>query len=152
MMRPERMIGRGAACSLATATGHGNNPLHVRRGWGLWQGLAPEQEDPEFLHFCSPAWGYRAAFVLLRIASGQGVLTTVDEVVAHWAPAADREELAIFRRMVEVLTGLPADRELDAENPDVMVPLVAAMSRIENGQPPTMREVCSGWRLYLAGG
>lgn len=51
-----------------------NNPLNIRRSADLWQGLRKEQSDPEFFQFESIAWGYRAAFVVLRTyrtATGQ---------------------------------------------------------------------------------
>ena len=47
------------------------NPLNIRRTADLWQGLAERQPDPEFFTFRSMAWGYRAAFIVLRTSRGR---------------------------------------------------------------------------------
>ena len=35
-----------------------NNPGNLRRTGDRWQGLRPVQDDPEFLQFEAPCWGY----------------------------------------------------------------------------------------------
>lgn len=51
--------------------------------------------------------------------------------------------------MVCCLSGLEADQVLNPYDGKVMIPLVAAMSRVENGLPAVMAEVKEGWRLYM---
>ena len=48
-----------------------------------------------------------------------------------------------------MLSGLSPDQRLNPENRTDMMRLVAAMSRVENGVPPDMREVQAGWVRYL---
>ena len=38
---------------------------------------------------------------------------------------------------------------ITATNRDVMVPIVAAMSRVENGKDAVMADVEAGWKLFM---
>lgn len=60
------------------------NPLNIRRTADLWQGLAKEQNDPEFFTFKSIAWGYRAAFIVLRTYIRKHGINTVAAVIGRW--------------------------------------------------------------------
>lgn len=126
-----------------------NNPLNIRRSADLWQGLRKEQSDPEFFQFESIAWGYRAAFVVLRTYRHRYGANTIDRIVKRWAPQADGNDTEYYIRKVAVLTGLDRNEEVDDRNMKVMTDLVAAMSRVENGVPAVPREVLAGWNLYL---
>lgn len=124
------------------------NPLNIRRSADLWQGLAEEQKDPEFLTFRSMAWGYRAAFVVLRTYILKHRIDTVSAIIRRWAPPEDDNETDIYVRQVCVLTKFAPDRRLNPLDPRDMAPLVAAMSRVECGVPAVMAEVREGWELY----
>lgn len=126
-----------------------NNPLNIRRTADLWQGLKPEQTDPEFFQFKTIAWGYRAAFVVLRTYRHRYGADTIDRIVKRWAPPGDRNDTEYYIRKVAVLTGLDRHETIDADNPREMAELVAAMSRVENGVPARMDEVYAGWKLYM---
>lgn len=126
-----------------------NNPLNIRRSADLWQGLRKEQSDPEFFQFESIAWGYRAAFVVLRTYRHRYGANTIESIVKRWAPDADGNDTEYYIRKVAVLTGLARNEPVDDRNPKMMMELVAAMSRVENGVPAVMREVMAGWNLYL---
>ena len=46
-----------------------NNPGNIRRVRGQrWRGQCPEQQDPAFVQFTSPEWGYRATMTALVAA------------------------------------------------------------------------------------
>lgn len=125
------------------------NPLNLRTGNPLWQGLRKEQTDPEFLQFKSMDWGYRAAFVTLRTYCRKHGADTPRRIIARWAPEADGNSPQAYLQRVTVLSGLSPDQRLNPENRTDMMRLVAAMSRVENGVPPDMREVQAGWVRYL---
>lgn len=126
-----------------------NNPLNIRRTADLWQGLRQEQNDAEFFQFETMAWGYRAAFVVLRTYRNRYGANTIEKIVKRWAPEADGNDTEYYIRKVAVLTGLERNETVDERNPKMMMELVAAMSRVENGVPAVMREVMAGWNLYL---
>lgn len=70
--------------------------------------LAERQPDPEFFTFRSMAWGYRAAFIVLRTYCHKYGLRTVRDIIARWAPPEDGNDTGNYIRKVCVLTGLPA--------------------------------------------
>lgn len=125
-----------------------NNPLNIRRTATLWQGLSKEQNDPDFFQFESMAWGYRAAFVVLRTYRNRYGINTVERIVRRWAPEKDGNDTEYYIRKVTVLTGLERTQIVDDQDPRTMMNLVAAMSRVENGVPARQVEVCKGWKLY----
>lgn len=125
-----------------------NNPLNIRRTANLWQGLSKEQNDPDFFQFESMAWGYRAAFVVLRTYRNRYGINTVERIVRRWAPEKDGNDTEYYIRKVTVLTGLERKQIVDDQDPRTMMNLVAAMSRVENGVPARQVEVCKGWKLY----
>lgn len=127
------------------------NPLNLRRANALWQGLRKEQTDPEFLQFRDMEWGYRAAFVTLRTYCRKYGADTPRRIIARWAPETDGNDTEAYLQRIVVLSGLEPDYPLDPEQRTDMVRLVAAMSRVENGVPPDMREVKAGWVYYLEG-
>ena len=125
------------------------NPLNIRRSADLWQGLAERQPDPEFFTFRSMAWGYRAAFIVLRTYHLKYGIRTVQAIVSRWAPPEDGNDTEIYIRKVCALTGFAPDTRLNPFNPSHMGPLVAAMSRVECGVKPDIRQIKEGWMLYM---
>lgn len=94
------------------------------------------------------AWGYRAAFVVLRTYRNRYGINTVERIVRRWAPEKDGNDTEYYIRKVTVLTGLERTQIVDDQDPRTMMNLVAAMSRVENGVPARQVEVCKGWKLY----
>ena len=105
-----------------------NNPLNIRRTANLWQGLSKEQNDPDFFQFESMAWGYRAAFVVLRTYRNRYGINTVERIVRRWAPEKDGNDTEYYIRKVTVLTGLERTQIVDDQDPRTMMNLVAAMT------------------------
>lgn len=125
------------------------NPLNIRRTGEIFQGLTEPQEDPDFYQFRTMGWGYRAAFIILRTYAHKYNIRTVRGIIHRWAPPEDHNDTEIYIRMVCCLSGLEADQVLDPYDAKVMVPLVAAMSRVENGVKAVPAEVREGWLLYM---
>lgn len=124
------------------------NPLNIRKGASLWQGLDEQQDDAEFLRFKSMEWGYRAAFIVLRTYILKYGIDTVKSIIYRWAPPEDDNETETYVFQVCVLTGFPPDKKIDPMNPCDMAPLVMAMSRVECGVNAVTEEVKKGWELY----
>lgn len=125
------------------------NPLNIKKGGGLFQGLAAEQTDPVFYRFKSMAWGYRAAFVTLRTYIEKHGVCTVRTIISRWAPPGDQNDTEYYIKMVCCLTGFKPDDTMNAYNREQMVPLVCAMSRIENGERARVKDVLEGWDRYM---
>ncbi len=125
------------------------NPLNIRRTNDLWQGLAEHQPDPKFFTFKSMAWGYRAAFIVLRTYYHKYGIETVRDIIRRWAPPEDGNNTADYLRHVCHRTGFAPDKRLNPYNPTHMGPLVEAMSRVECGERPDINQIKEGWIMYL---
>ena len=55
----------------------------------------------------------------------------------------------VYIDTVSRLSGIGCDEVIDTRSHDHMVPIVAAMSRVENGVDANMSEVEQGWTLYM---
>lgn len=125
-----------------------NNPLNLRRTGWLWQGLTPRQNDPEYYQFRNPAYGYRAAFMTLRLMVWKMGRTTLAQLLKEWAPDADGRDGQLYTARVCALTGLTPRTLVNPLDANLMIPIVAAISRIEQGKCPCMLDVLAGWRIY----
>lgn len=125
------------------------NPLNIRRTSDLWQGLAEQQTDDRFFQFRSMAWGYRAAFIVIRTYHTKMGQLCVENLIKRWAPDDDDNDTEIYIRQVCTLTGLHRHELIDISRKPTMVALVAAMSRVENGKRANLSQVLEGWRLYM---
>ena len=123
------------------------NPGNIRRSNVRYQGEVQPSRDPEFKQFRSLAWGYRAIFVLLDTYRQRHGLRTVAEMISRWAPPAENHTQAYIRSVVQ-RTGIAADRPIDTSDRTTMIPLAAAISRVENGVDADLHEVEKGWRLF----
>lgn len=124
------------------------NPGNIRRSKVRYRGEVRPSRDPDFKQFESLAWGYRAIFVLLDTYRIRYGLSTIRGMISRWAPPSENHT-EVYIRAVAADTGLDPDRELDTHDPQTMIPLAAAISRVENGTAADLRDVEAGWRLFL---
>ena len=122
------------------------NPGNIRRSRVRYLGELHPSQDTHFKQFESMAWGYRAMFVLLDSYSKRYGLKSLGEMLTRYAPPTENHT-ALYIESVCDMTGIKADTELDTHSKRVMVPIVAAMSRIENGRIANLQEVEQGWQL-----
>lgn len=94
------------------------------------------------------AYGYRAMFVLLYTYQRKHHLNTIAEMISRYAPAIENHTEAYINAVSE-WSGVPATSHITATNGDIMVPIVAAMSRVENGVFAHMPDVVAGWDLFI---
>lgn len=127
-----------------------NNPLNIRHNDILKLGLLPEQEDPDFLQFRDCFWGYRGAFVLLRVYRHRFRIRTIRELAENWRPHRDEIEKEIYIRQVAVLSGLTPEEPVDERQPEKLIGLVRAIGRVESGSGVvSAHDVRLGWLRYL---
>lgn len=123
------------------------NPGNIRQSRSNFKGEVRPSRDSAFKQFESMAYGYRAMFVLLNSYHKRYGLTTIREMISRWAPPTENftED---YIRFVSERTGIAADVEVDSRSERDMVPIVAAMSEIENGKKAAMNDVYEGWKLF----
>lgn len=86
-------------------------------------------------------------FVLLHTYRVRHGCRTLREMISRWAPPVENHT-GNYIRAVATRSGMPEDRPLDTKCADMMIPVVAAMSAVENGVPARMEEVTDGWELF----
>ena len=123
------------------------NPGNIRQSKVRYRGEVRPSRDPAFKEFETLAWGYRAIFVLLDTYRIRHGLDTLRGMISRWAPPSENHTDA-YIRAVAADTGLDPDERLNTHDARTMIPVAAAISRVENGTPADMRQVAEGWRLF----
>lgn len=123
------------------------NPGNIRRSATKYLGEVAPSRDAAFKQFETMAWGYRAMFVLLDSYSRKGY-RTIRQMVSRYAPPIENHT-ENYIRCVSEWSGICADEPLDTQAGETMIPIVAAMSRMENGRPGGTIGRRGGWSLYL---
>ena len=123
-----------------------NNPGNIRRSRVRYRGERHPSQDPDFKQFISMEWGYRAMFVLLDTYRLRYGLNSVRAMISRYAPP-EENHTALYIDAVCDLTGIDPDEVIDTRDRTQMIPLVAAMSRVENGCDARRCEVEAGWML-----
>lgn len=124
-----------------------NNPGNIRKSKTRYQGEVTPSRDAVFKQFQTMAWGYRAMFVLLDSYSRKGY-RTIRQIITRYAPPVENytENYICY---VSEWSGIEADELLNTQDRATMVPLVAAMSRMENGRPALIPDIEAGWTLFI---
>ena len=122
------------------------NPGNIRRSAVRYKGET-ESDDAAFKTFASTAWGYRAMFVLLHTYRVRHGLRSIREMISRWAPPSENRTEA-YIRAVSADTGIGPDEALETLDPATMVPVAAAISRVENGTAADPDEIRRGWELF----
>lgn len=126
-----------------------NNPGNIRLSATRYQGEVCPSEDKAFKQFETMAHGYRAMFVLLYTYQHKHGLNTIAAIISRWAPSVENDTDG-YIQAVSDWSGVPATSHITTTNGDIMVPIVAAMSRVENGVFANMPDVVKGWDLFIA--
>jgi len=108
------------------------NPGNIRRSKTKYLGEVTPSRDAVFKQFEMMAWGYRAMFVLLDSYSRKGY-RTIRQMISRYAPPVENH-IENYIRCVAEWSGIGADELLDMQASKTMIPVVTAMSRVENGR------------------
>ena len=123
------------------------NPGNIRRTKTRYLGEVTPSRDAVFKQFETMAWGYRAMFVLLDSYRRRGY-GTLRQMIARYAPPVENHT-ENYIRCVATWSGVDADEPLDTHDRTIMLAVVAAMSRMENGREAVMSDVEAGWTLFI---
>ena len=127
-----------------------NNPGNIRHG-DKWVGLCKEQTDPAFCQFETPEYGIRALVKLLRNYQkgfqAKGWSTTVERIINRYAPPIENNTEAYIKHVC-IAVGVDADEHINVYCHDVIIPLIKAIIRHENGEMPyTIEQLEQGIHL-----
>jgi hypothetical protein len=126
-----------------------NNPGNIRISATTYLGEALPSLDKAFKQFREMRFGYRAMFVLLYTYQRKYGLKTIAQMITRYAPPADSNNTSAYVQRVSKDSGIDAATPITATHKDVMIPIVAAMSRVENGVEADITDVQAGWKLFL---
>lgn len=124
-----------------------NNPGNIRHSSEKWQGEVATT-DQSFKAFSSMAYGYRAMFKILYNYQKKYGLRTIRQLVSRWAPPTENDTEA-YISAVSKWSGVEPNANIDTLTKGSMCPIVAAMSRMENGKAAVMADVDAGWKLFI---
>lgn len=113
-----------------------NNPGNIR--WGsAWQGLkvGGKEIDKEFCVFLEPEYGIRAMAKILLNYSKLYKINTVAGIIHRWAPPSENNTVSYINHVASELKAEP-DETIDVSNKNVMLKLVKAIIKHENGEQP----------------
>ena len=122
------------------------NPGNIRINGDKFQGEIIPSQDKEFKQFETMAYGYRAIFKILGNYQRNYKLDTIRKMISRWAPENENDTLA-YVMTVSDRSGISPDEPVSADNREMMVRIVAAMSFVENGQAAEMSDVIVGWEM-----
>lgn len=124
------------------------NPGNIRRSKVHYLGEVRPSQDSDFKQFESMAYGYRAMFVLLDSYRRRYALNTLRQMLNRYAPPSENFTEG-YIRFVSQKTGILPDEELNTRSERDMVPIISAMSEIENGVSVDRSMVLEGWRMFV---
>ena len=114
-----------------------NNPLNIRRTkTSSWMGMREEQTDKSFCQFTKMRYGWRAAFMLLKLYYAQHKLRTIRQIINRWAPSSDNNNTEAYIASVCKDCHLTSDQPLPylTDDPQTWFDIVAAMVDVECGE------------------
>jgi len=125
-----------------------NNPLNIRRTKSRWLGMKAEVTDQAFCEFTSLAYGFRAAFVLLRQYYVKYQLVTIDKIIHRWAPPSENATSAYVKRVCSE-TGIKPDEVLPhpSKAKEVWCRIVFAMAIVECAKRFDMSIIRQAWEM-----
>lgn len=90
-------------------------------------------------------YGYRAIFKLLQAYISRG-LNTITLMIDTYAPSHENDTTG-YIRFVSERSGIRPDQPIQKSDYDSLYKIVAAISRMENGIEPDLKQVENGKRL-----
>lgn len=124
-----------------------NNPGNIRNSDEIdWTGEVSLKKDNDFEEFEDIEHGYRAMFILVRNYILKHGLNTIRGIISRYAPAHENHT-ENYIDIVSNRSGIGADDVISADNREIMIRVIAAMSYVENGVEADMSDVIAGWNL-----
>lgn len=112
-----------------------NNPGNIDRNSIVWHGMSPLQDDPRFVRFVAPQWGFRA---MARIINGhfRAGLVTIHQLIGDpndgWAPANEND---VGAYVTDVATRMRVGIDETLALPQQLLSLLKSIAIHEGGCP-----------------
>jgi len=120
-----------------------NNPLNIRNNTTVkYIGEIPTTNA--FKAFETMAYGYRAAFMCLKAYKRMGY-KSIRQIISRWAPEDDNNNTELYIKFI--CKNMKTTDTHIIENDEEYIPLVAFMSRMENGVDAVITDVINGYNM-----
>lgn len=123
-----------------------NNPGNIRINSEDFIGEVKPSQDSAFKQFKTPAYGYRAIFVILTTYINRHGLNTISKIITRWAPPNENDTQK-YINLVSSRTGIASNTPIDLNDGDKIIKIVEAISFMENGVPGVMTDILAGFDL-----
>lgn len=121
-----------------------NNPGNIRYNGIAWLGLAAPPSDGTFCVFTEAKFGIRALARILRNYNCHYGIRTISGIIARFAPSTENNTTAYIQAVCKA-TGFTDSQQLNLESDAVILSLMRAIIKVENGtQPYTEEELKAG--------
>ena len=87
-------------------------------------------------------------FVLLDTYKRRHGCNTLRQMITRWAPPSENDTESYIQTVAK-RSLVSADSPISTDNKEIMVPIVKAMSLVENGKAAVDAEVEAGWKLFI---
>ena len=112
-----------------------NNPGNIKYTGTAWLGLANPPHDGTFCVFTEAKYGIRALAKVLRNYNRYYGIRTIYRIIKRFAPATENQTDA-YIKSVAASTGYDPHTQLNLESNAVLVKLMKAIIKHENGKQP----------------
>ena len=112
-----------------------NNPGNIKYTGTAWLGLANPPHDGTFCVFTDARFGLRALAKVLRNYNRYYGIRTIYRIIKRFAPATENQTDA-YIKSVAASTGYDPHTQLNLESNAVLVKLMKAIIKHENGKQP----------------
>lgn len=112
-----------------------NNPGNIKYTGTAWLGLANPPHDGTFCVFTEAKYGIRALAKVLRNYNRYYGIRTIYRIIKRFAPATENQTDA-YIKSVAASTGYDPHTQLNMESNAVLVKLMKAIIKHENGKQP----------------
>jgi hypothetical protein len=100
-----------------------------------WDGLDNPPTDGRFCRFTEPKYGLRVICKLLLAYQEFHGCNTIEQMINRWAPPSENDTAGYIAE-VAAAVGVGDDDPIVVREPAIMIALVKAIVRQENGQQP----------------
>ena len=115
------------------------NPGNIKYNGINWAGLAIPPSDGVFCVFTEHKYGLRALAKLLRNYNRHYGIRTINSIIKRFAPTTENQTDA-YIKSVAINTGYDPHTQLNLEDINVLVKLIQAIIKHENGKQPYQEE------------
>lgn len=122
------------------------NPGNIILTKEKWKGEIPGS-DKRFKTFINMEYGYRGIFIVLQSYFEKG-FNTIEKIINRYAPPVENVTTS-YIETVSKKTGINPKTKIDWYNVKDIKNIVAAISYVENGIEPDLKQIEDGYKLLM---